>query len=207
MLAGNTVLLSRILAVVAFHWKVRIKLLHLTLLLARFIVAVIDIAHVYITFDPIDGGCDYQDSLHIGITYTSLDTCVDFYATCSICFVLIRHMRKLNQDGLVTANFHRYIAIAIYNGTRTLILTIVNLLTVVGIAFKQGDSYFIPLVSLLWPITNLLFVSFVGYDTDFTEVIRNMRTQFEDKPISMDDIVLPTSYGHLSHRNSSTPII
>lgn len=48
-------------------------------------------------------------------------------------------MRKLNRDGLVTANTHRYIAITIYNGTRTFLLTIVNLLAAVGIALVSHN--------------------------------------------------------------------
>lgn len=62
MLAGDAVLLDRIQAVVPFHLKCRVKLLHLIILAARLISGVIDVARVHISYDVNDGGCDYRDS-------------------------------------------------------------------------------------------------------------------------------------------------
>ncbi|CAO3585804.1 unnamed protein product [Absidia cylindrospora] len=192
MVCGDAVLLDRIQAVLPFYWKSRIRILHLSILAARLIAGIVDATLIQIDFDEVNGSCIYQDMHIAGIVYTTLDTVVDFYATCAICVVLIRHMRKLDQDGLVTANTHRYLSMCIYNGTRTLLLTIGNLIAVVGIGMKLDDTYFIPLVSTLWPVTNLMFIALIGYDTDFTEVIRNMHSRLvEGKPTSPSDLPLP----------------
>ncbi|CAO3583940.1 unnamed protein product [Absidia cylindrospora] len=199
--------MGRIYSVVSLHWKKRVFLLHCFILLARLVAAIVDISLVHINYNTETGSCDYRDSHIVGVVYTSIDTIVDFYATCMICFILVRHMRKLNREGLVTASTHQYISIAAYNCTRCLLLTIVNLISAVGIGSRLGNSYFIPLVNTLWPITNLLFVALIGYDTDFTKVIRNMRSQFQDnKSTNMFDIALPPPFGHqLSNRNSDIP--
>lgn len=42
-------------------------------------------------------------------------------------------MNKLNKEGIITANVQRYVAIVVYNGARTFILTIGNLLSAVAI--------------------------------------------------------------------------
>lgn len=42
-------------------------------------------------------------------------------------------MNKLNRDRVVTTNIQRYLAIVVYNGARTFILTIGNLLSAVAI--------------------------------------------------------------------------
>ncbi|ORZ10827.1 hypothetical protein BCR42DRAFT_422106 [Absidia repens] len=192
MVCGDAVLLDRIQAVFPFYWKSRIRVLHFSILAARLIVGIVDVTLIQIDFDEINGSCIYQDMHIVGIVYTTLDTAVDFYATCAICIVLIRHMWKLDQDGLVTANTHRYLSLCIYNGTRTLLLTIGNLIAVVGIGMKLDNTYFIPLVSTLWPVTNLMFIALIGYDTDFTEVIRNMHSYFvEGKPTSPSDLSPP----------------
>lgn len=62
MVAGDAVLLHRILAVVPFYWKRRIKFVHVLVLLARVISGVVDVARVHISFNVNTGSCDYRDS-------------------------------------------------------------------------------------------------------------------------------------------------
>ncbi|KAI8086402.1 uncharacterized protein BX664DRAFT_335704 [Halteromyces radiatus] len=190
MVAGAGVLFKRIEAVISFQYKSQIRILHYLIMATRFIVGMVDVGLVHVS-PSTSGSCDYLDMHVIGIIYTTLDTAIDFYATCIICLVLTRHMRKLNKEGLIAVNAQQYFAIVIYNCTRTTLLTIVNLIAAIGIASNLGNRYFIPLVSTLWPITNLLFVSLIGYDTDLTEVIRNMQNRFQDKSANLFDLALP----------------
>ncbi|CAO3629392.1 unnamed protein product [Cunninghamella blakesleeana] len=132
ILAGNAVLFNRTQAIIPSSIAKYTKWLHLSFTVGRLVSGILDIIYVNIYRDA-SGICQYEDDVTIGLIYTLIDTVIDLYVTFTICYILIRHMKNLNRDRVVTSNIQRYIAIVVYNGARTFILTIGNLLSAVAI--------------------------------------------------------------------------
>ncbi|CAO3647260.1 unnamed protein product [Cunninghamella echinulata] len=186
ILAGNAVLFNRTQAIIPNSMAKYTKWFHLLLTLARFLSGVLDVIYVNIYRD-LTGVCDYEDNVTIGLIYTLIDTFIDIYVTISICFILIRHMNKLNKEGIITANVQRYVAIVVYNGARTFILTIGNLLSAVAIGSRLSNEFVIPVLYILWPLTNFFFVALIGYDADLTVVLRDMGVVIKDQMDNVGD--------------------
>ncbi|KAI8067794.1 hypothetical protein BC940DRAFT_300490 [Gongronella butleri] len=171
MVCGNMVLLERLAAIVRPNLKKYARAFEFFILALRFAVGIWDTLSVY-SGEQAGGYCLYIDKALVGSVYTTIDTFVDLYVTVCICVILVRHMKRLNIDGMATrTNIRTYFAVTFVNSFRTAILTVVNLLA--AIAMGSRDQ-FVPLVHVLWPLTNYIFILLVGYDADLTKAVREL---------------------------------
>ncbi|ORX46107.1 hypothetical protein DM01DRAFT_1349168 [Hesseltinella vesiculosa] len=171
MICGNLVLLERVIAIVRPKRKKLVRIVQVALTVLRLVVGIWDTISVYANELP-NGFCIYVDKSEVGASYTSVDTLVDLIVAVSISVILVRHMMRLNEEGMATkTNIRSYVAVTVYNGFRTGILTVVNLLAAIVIATNDQS---LPLVRVLWPLTNYIFLLLVGYDTDLTKALRDL---------------------------------
>ncbi|KAI8875719.1 hypothetical protein K501DRAFT_202014 [Backusella circina FSU 941] len=150
-------------------WQHRTNILHNVIIIVRIIVGIVDTALIHIgTFD--DGSCKYTDEEFWGPVYTLYDTLIDLYVTIMITCILVSHIRALVAERMKINNVV-YTSVIYNNVIRTVCLTIVNLISAIFIILQNQGIY----IMLLWPIINIFFVILVGYDSDVTKAIRDLR--------------------------------
>ncbi|KAI9323836.1 hypothetical protein BX666DRAFT_1846930 [Dichotomocladium elegans] len=108
-----------------------------------------------------------------GIVYTLYDTVVDFYVTAMIAYSLNNHVREL-RSAHTTGNRASYFIIIAQNVTRTTILTLGNLVTAILLFLHRRHVA----IMVAWPVTNILLVLLIGYDTELSIVIQTIRRKF-----------------------------
>ncbi|KAI7879032.1 hypothetical protein K492DRAFT_116750, partial [Lichtheimia hyalospora FSU 10163] len=117
------------------------------------------------------GTCQFQENKAWGPVYTVYDTLADLYVTVAIGVTLFRHVKRIRStldDEQSSGSYH---AIIMQNIIRTTVLFLSNLATVV---FMLKSANQIVLI-IYWPITNMLFILLIGYDSDLVQVVRNIR--------------------------------
>ncbi|KAI8639175.1 hypothetical protein BD408DRAFT_350460 [Parasitella parasitica] len=169
MTAGTQVLVTRVQSIVPINWRKRSLVFHTLITVLRLFVGIVDVALIHISNYP-NGTCEYTDEEFWGPVYTLYDTLIDLYVTIVISGILISHIRSLLSDKM-KVNKLLYTSVISHNVIRTICLTIVNLISAIFIIMKnQAD-----VIMLLWPIINIFFVTLVGYDSDVTKAIRQLR--------------------------------
>ncbi|KAI8984698.1 hypothetical protein BDF20DRAFT_861274 [Mycotypha africana] len=168
-LSGNHVLVTRVQSIIPFAWKSRALIFHSTLTVLRFLIGIVDVATVHLSYFE-DGSCEYYDAEFWGPVYTLYDTVVDFYVTLMISIVLISHIRSIISTRM-KVNTLLYTSVIYNNVLRTLCITIVNLMSTLLIIMENKMIK----IMLLWPIINILIVCLVGYDSDVTKAIQKIR--------------------------------
>ncbi|CDS02841.1 hypothetical protein LRAMOSA00244 [Lichtheimia ramosa] len=170
MTAGMTVLLLRIRAVLPFGWNAYIKSMHVVLVGMRIIIGAVDVVLLQRAVLP-DGSCQFQESKAWGPVYTVYDTLVDLYVTIAIGITLYRHVKRVRNsidDEQTSLPYH---AIIMQNVIRTTVLFLSNLATVILMLKSANQAVLI----IYWPVTNILFILLIGYDSDLVQVVRSMR--------------------------------
>ncbi|CAO3654371.1 unnamed protein product [Mucor hiemalis] len=169
MTAGTHVLVTRVQSIVPIDWRRKALVFHSTLTILRLIIGMVDVGLIQISNYP-DGTCEYTDQDYWGPVYTLFDTVLDLYVTFMISGILIHHIRSLVSDRM-KVNQNLYTSVILHNVMRTVLLTIVNLISTIFIVMKHKTD----VIMLLWPIINIAFVILVGYDSDVTKAIRKLR--------------------------------
>ncbi|CAO3590038.1 unnamed protein product [Absidia cylindrospora] len=190
MVAGDYVLLSRVHAVVPLPWKTASKYSFVVFLLLRFSIGVVDVALLNVAYDS-HGMCIFIDNYYTGPFYTFLDLFIDMYVTVMITYVLVTHIRRLEIAHL-PVNISVYIAVVTHNVIRTMMLTVVNLISGIFLIMEMSSE----LIMLIWPIINLFVVLLIGYDSDVTKTIVQLKEQYWCKVNDM-----------LSSANLGTPLV
>jgi hypothetical protein len=139
MTAGNHVLVTRVQSIVPIEWRRRALWFHSSLTVLRFLIGVVDVAIVQISYFP-DGTCDYVDQDYWGPVYTIYDTVLDLYVTMSISYILISHIRSLVKDSM-KVNKSLYTSVIYHNVTRTICLTVVNLVSAIFIIMVNSIAH------------------------------------------------------------------
>ncbi|EIE77800.1 hypothetical protein RO3G_02504 [Rhizopus delemar RA 99-880] len=135
----------------------------------RLLIGIVDTCVVTVgTFD--DGTCDYDDPKYWGPVYTLYDTLIDLYVTFVISLILLSHIRSLALDDM-RINIILYTSVIYHNVIRSVLLTIVNLISAIFMITRYTNDY----IMLVWPIINIVFVVLVGYDSDVTKAIRKLQ--------------------------------
>ncbi len=131
MTAGTHVLVARVQSIVPVDWKRKALIFHSTITVLRLIIGVVDVALIQIDNYP-NGTCEYTDQEYWGPVYTLFDTCIDLYVTIMISAILISHIRSLVSDRM-KINKNLYISVIYHNVIRTVLLTVVNLISAIFI--------------------------------------------------------------------------
>ncbi|GAN01742.1 hypothetical protein MAM1_0011c01177 [Mucor ambiguus] len=173
-LSAICILLLRVKIIVPLHRQMLFNIIHSLILVARVVIGVCDVIYSHLWSDVAIGVCRYKDKREIGLTYTLFDTVVDFYVSIMITFILVTHIRRLHADR-VGGNVRLYKSVVIFNATRTIILSMVNLVCAVYY-LAANDSP--AMVFIVWPISILFLIALVGYDTDITKSINHCKRLF-----------------------------
>ncbi|CAO3632436.1 unnamed protein product [Cunninghamella echinulata] len=171
MACGDFVLLSRVHSIVPIPWKRASIYSIIIIVLTRTIVGIIDTVLLFLDYDEY-GKCIYHANYYVGPIYTFLDLGLDVYICTIISYILITHIRRLEDVG-IPMNLTLYIGVIVNNIIRTVALTIVNLISgIFLIRSMSGES-----IMLVWPIINLFVVVLIGYDSDVTKTIISLQNQ------------------------------
>ncbi|SAM01647.1 hypothetical protein [Absidia glauca] len=188
MVAGDYVLLSRVHAVIPPPWKTASYYSMLLLLVLRLTVGVVDVVLLHVGYDE-HGKCIYIDNYYVSVcdenkaagpVYTFLDLFIDMYVSVMITYILVSHIRRL-ENAHLPVNVTVYIAVVSHNVIRTVMLTVVNVISGIFLINKMSNDS----IMLVWPIINLFVVLLIGYDSDLTKTIVKLKDQYWRKVNSM----------------------
>ncbi|ORZ21487.1 hypothetical protein BCR42DRAFT_407629 [Absidia repens] len=179
MVAGNYVLLSRAHAIVPLPWKTVSKYSMLVFLVLRFIIGVVDTVFLKLGYDEY-GMCTYTDNFYTGPIYTFFDLIIDVYVSVVITWVLVTHIRRLEKAHL-PVNVSLYFAVVTHNIIRTVTLTVVNLISGIFLIMGMSNQF----IMIVWPVINLFVVLLIGYDSDVTKTIIELKEQYWSKVNSL----------------------
>ncbi|KAI8882419.1 hypothetical protein K501DRAFT_251539 [Backusella circina FSU 941] len=174
--AGTFVLLARVQSILPENWQRKAYAFHAFLVAFRFAMGVVDTGLVTIENYP-NGSCEYFDRDFWGPVYTLFDTILDFYVTIVITYILVSHINSFAAHN-IKINKRIYTSVIYHNVIRTTCLTAVNLISAIFIIIKSKSRN----LMILWPIINIFFVVLVGYDSDVTKAIRQLRERMHLAP-------------------------
>ncbi|KAI8342148.1 hypothetical protein BC941DRAFT_345792 [Chlamydoabsidia padenii] len=172
-------MLSRVHAVVLPPWKTASRYSVILLLVLRLTIGVVDVVLLHVGYDEY-GKCIYIDNYYAGPVYTFLDLFIDMYVSVMITYILVTHIRRL-ENARLPVNISVYLAVVSHNVIRTIMLTVVNLISGVFLINKMSNDS----IMLVWPIINLFVVLLIGYDSDLTKTIIKLKDQYWRKVNSM----------------------
>ncbi|KAL1922832.1 uncharacterized protein VTP21DRAFT_9208 [Calcarisporiella thermophila] len=176
MVAANLVLLSR--ATTIWNNTRVFKAIEAAFLAVRLGLGLWDVAVTYAypvegSPDNVDarGTCFYVENFHSGLAYLSMDLLTDLYVTTSISIRLFQHHRHMKQSG-VGAN-SLYSAIISSNLLRTVILLMINIVSIVLIAIPNLHTGSV----FVWSFANIAYVITVVYDSDMVRFCQQLQAE------------------------------
>ncbi|KAI9471998.1 MAG: hypothetical protein EXX96DRAFT_653175 [Benjaminiella poitrasii] len=170
-IAGFIILALRVEAVVPIQHQATFRILHIVLIGIRFVSSVLDVIYLRTWIDASCNCCQFEVTRELGSFYAIYDALFDIYVSVIITFILYRHIRKICTEG-VQGNFNLYISVIVANVIRTIILSLIS----IGCAIYYLTNIRNPvLILIIWPVTNMFFIILIGYDTNITQAIKNMR--------------------------------
>ncbi|KAI9270843.1 hypothetical protein BY458DRAFT_546988 [Sporodiniella umbellata] len=169
MAAGTGVMLARVYAIIPIPWKKLAFFGHVLAVCIRFAIGAVDVAVVTVANHEANT-CKYKNVKFWGPVYTLYDATLDIYVTAIITVILVSHIRSLAL-GSMRISITLYTSVIYNNVIRTVLLTIVNCISAAFNFTGDSNNY----IMTVWPITNIGFVLLVGYDSDITKTIQNLR--------------------------------
>ncbi|KAL1923543.1 uncharacterized protein VTP21DRAFT_8523 [Calcarisporiella thermophila] len=206
MVAANTVLLSR--ATTIWGNARPFVIIECVFLVLRLAVGLWDVGATY-AFPITDstnpsalGTCFYLENFAAGITYISTDLVTDLYVTTSISVRLINHHMHLRRAGVGGNSL--YSAIISSNLLRTILLLIINIISIILVTMPQLPEGSI----LLWSFANIAYVVTIVYDSDMVRFCQQLQAELSsDRPRPLRNRVENSgNYTGASSEDSCTPL-
>ncbi|KAG2199817.1 hypothetical protein INT47_009430, partial [Mucor saturninus] len=172
-IAGLCILLLRVMVLVPSQYRVVAIAFHIAVVVTRFVLAVLDTVWAHVWIAPVTGICVFKDKHEIAAAYTLFDFTMDMYVTATVSIILTSHIRRSNLMG-VEGNMSLYVSVVLTNAFRTFILSIINLICTVYLFVDNSDP---ANVLVIWPISSIFLILMIGYDTDITKTIRQLKTR------------------------------
>ncbi|KAI8887319.1 hypothetical protein K501DRAFT_175735 [Backusella circina FSU 941] len=171
---GTIILLMRVNVVAPVRYKIYFNIFHVILVVFRLASGVVDVVTVRVWPDTETNQCHYKDRHQVGIAYTFIDLITDVYVSATVSWVLLHHIKKLHLAN-IRGNVSLYISVLVSNVFRTVILTVINIIsTTYFFTSNANTAAFI----FLWPVSNILYIILIGYDTKIADTVRYLQQLF-----------------------------
>ncbi|KAI7898263.1 uncharacterized protein BX663DRAFT_564919 [Cokeromyces recurvatus] len=200
-IAGFIILLLRLEAIISIQHRSMFRIFHVILILIRIIASILDLIYLRVWVGKTCDCCELSVARELGVFYALFDALLDGYVSFMITFILCRHIRELNVER-VQGNVNLYISVVLSNVIRTVVLTIVS----IACAVYYLSTYRDPILPLIiWPVTNVFFILLIGYDTNITNALKSVRSQFLGLPqtnSSLSNVISQQQSNMMKNKNN-----
>ncbi|KAJ9080104.1 hypothetical protein DSO57_1028530 [Entomophthora muscae] len=107
-----------------------------------------------------DDQCVFEQEMYTGIVHLGLDAVIEFFITFAISMALYHHTREIKWLHRDSSSSDLYRIIIETNVFRTILLFLINVLTIFVIAADPNS----PLLACLWSLMGIVYLYFVIYD-------------------------------------------
>ncbi|KAI8079660.1 uncharacterized protein B0P05DRAFT_587109 [Gilbertella persicaria] len=175
--AGLAILLLRIIAIAPIQYQTYIMSFHVFLLFCRAVIGLADVMTIHVVEDKVAGICRFQYVHAVGLLYNAYDSAVDIYVSVLVSLLLYQHIKKLNISGY-NESMNMCTSVILSNVIRAAILSVTNLASALSYIYIS-DNPFTSFV--IWPFANILFVTLIGYDTQITNALKQLKKYKAEK--------------------------